>query len=40
MPTIEIIERRPTVAEYNRLLEAVGWGVREAARQRHATRCP
>ena len=28
MAAIEIIERKPTVAEYNRLLEAVGWPKR------------
>ncbi len=29
MSTIENIERTPTVAEYNRLLEAVGWPTRD-----------
>ncbi len=31
MSAIEIIERKPTPAEYNRLLEAMGWGKRDPA---------
>ena len=31
MAAIEIVEQKPTPAEYNRLFEAVGWPVRDPA---------
>jgi ribosomal protein S18 acetylase RimI-like enzyme len=31
MSAIEIIEQKPTVAEYNRLIKAVGWPTRDPA---------
>lgn len=31
MSAIEIFEQKPTVADYNRLREAVGWGKKEPA---------